>query len=67
MRKIFEILMDITLVLLFILVSSNYIETLPRYSPKTELAKSVIAKSNLNTDQHGADVKVNSASVVSFK
>lgn len=67
MRKIFEILMDITLVLVFILVSSNYFETLPRYTPKTELSKTVIAKSSENTDQHGADDKVNTTSVISFK
>lgn len=67
MRKIFEILMDITLVLVFILVSSNYIDTLPRYTPKAEPLKTVIAKSGENTDSHKSDINTNSKSVISFK
>ncbi len=35
MKKKLAVLMDITLIFLLVLLSSNYPESLPRYNPKT--------------------------------
>lgn len=40
--------MDLTLVLVFILISSNYIDTLPRYSVKPREVETKLVK---NTDK----------------
>ncbi|HEY5510596.1 MAG TPA: hypothetical protein VIK10_06170 [Prolixibacteraceae bacterium] len=44
MRKALEVLMDLTLLLVFILISSNYIETLPRYTVEPKETKTVLVK-----------------------
>ncbi len=50
MKKIVEILMDLVLVFLFVLVSTSYIDSLPRYIPKASAAKSKLAKTDEKVD-----------------
>lgn len=49
MRKFIDVLMDIALVLVFILVSSGYIDTFPRYIPRSNADKTAITRNNENT------------------
>lgn len=58
MRKVFEFLMDATLVLVFILISSNYIETLPRYTAKPNDADTQLAKNLKKTLEDSVNPKV---------
>ena len=67
MKKTIEILMDISLVLLFILVSSNYIESLPRYTPKTTATKSELAKIDKKANPNKTDTKSNLINIATFK
>jgi hypothetical protein len=49
MRKFIEFLMDVTLILVFILISSNYIETLPRYTVKMRETETELVKNSDKT------------------
>jgi hypothetical protein len=49
MRKFVEFLMDVTLILVFILISSNYIETLPRYTVKMRETETELVKNSDKT------------------
>lgn len=49
MRKFVEFLMDVTLLLVFILISSNYIETLPRYSVQPKETEAELVKNSDKT------------------
>jgi len=61
MRKAVEFLMDVTLVLVFILISSNYIDTLPRYTVKPREVETKLVKNSDNTLDNTANAKVNDA------
>ena len=58
MRKVFEFLMDASLLLVFILISSNYIETLPRYTAKPKDNETQLAKNLKKTLEDSVDPKV---------
>ena len=58
MRKAFEFLMDATLVLVFILISSNYIETLPRYTVKPKETETELVKNSDNTMEDSVNPKI---------
>jgi hypothetical protein len=58
MRKVFEFLMDLTLVLVFILISSNYIDTLPRYTVKPRETETKLVKSSDETKDGSVNTTV---------
>ena len=47
MKRAFEFLLDVVLVLVFALISSNYIETLPRYIPKSPIGSESYSKNEV--------------------
>ena len=61
MRKAVEFLMDVTLLLVFILISSNYIDTLPRYTVKPREVEVKLAKNTQNTLDNTVTAKVTAA------
>ena len=58
MRKAVEFLMDVTLLLVFILISSNYIDTLPRYTVKPREVETKLVKNSDETLDNTAKAKV---------
>lgn len=66
MRKAFEFLMDLTLLLVFILISSNYIDTLPRYTVKPREVETKLVKNSDETLDNTANAKVTTAEKGSF-
>lgn len=66
MRKAFEFLMDLTLLLVFILISSNYIDTLPRYTVKPREVETKLVKNSVETLDNIANTKVTTAEKSSF-
>jgi len=50
--------MDVTLLLVFILISSNYIDTLPRYTVKPREVETKLAKNSDKTLDDTANAKV---------
>jgi hypothetical protein len=61
MKKILDILMDIVLILILILVSSNYIESLPRYTVKPSVHQMEASGNMEKSDPHKVGSKVASA------
>ncbi len=66
MRKAFEFLMDLTLLLVFILISSNYIDTLPRYTVKPREVETKLVKNSDEALDNIANTKVTTAEKSSF-
>lgn len=58
MRKAFEFLMDATLALVFILISSNYVETLPGYIVKPKETETELAKNLEKTLEDSVNPKI---------
>ena len=50
--------MDVTLLLVFILISSNYIDTLPRYTVKPREVETKLVKNSDETLDNTAKAKV---------
>ncbi|MEI7422373.1 MAG: hypothetical protein WCK18_09770 [Prolixibacteraceae bacterium] len=66
MRKAVEFLMDVTLLLVFILISSNYIDTLPRYTVKPREVETKLVKNTDATLDNIANTKVIAAEKGTF-
>jgi hypothetical protein len=71
MKKIVDALMDITLIVVFFLVSSGYIDTFPRYDPQSTMEKTATSRNNENTDdkigEYSITTKVTSSDLNPFK